>query len=115
MIRRFTSAPKPSPRERAFAAVDVIAMPTSPTPAFKLGDRTADPLQMYLSDVFTVGVNLAGLPAVSVPCGFTADRLPIGLQFIGRTMGEVAVLKVADALERGTTFARESPPDVRPG
>jgi len=101
--------------ERAFAAVDVIAMPTSPTPAFKLGDRTANPLQMYLSDVFTVGVNLAGLPAVSVPCGFTADRLPIGLQFIGRTMGEVAVLKVADALERATTFARESPPDVRPG
>jgi aspartyl-tRNA(Asn)/glutamyl-tRNA(Gln) amidotransferase subunit A len=101
--------------ERAFAAVDVIAMPTSPTPAFKLGERTADPLQMYLSDVYTVGVNLAGLPAVSVPCGFTAGRLPIGLQFIGRTMGEVPVLKVADALERGTTFARESPPDVRPG
>ncbi len=101
--------------ERAFAAVDVIAMPTSPTAAFKLGDRTADPLQMYLSDVFTVGVNLAGLPAVSVPCGFTAGRLPIGLQFIGRAMGEVAVLKVADALERATTFARESPPDVRPG
>jgi aspartyl-tRNA(Asn)/glutamyl-tRNA(Gln) amidotransferase subunit A len=101
--------------ERAFASVDVIAMPTSPTAAFKLGDRTEDPLQMYLSDVFTVGVNLAGLPAVSVPCGFTAARLPIGLQFIGRAMGEVTILKVADALERATTFGRELPPDVRPG
>jgi aspartyl-tRNA(Asn)/glutamyl-tRNA(Gln) amidotransferase subunit A len=99
--------------ERALAQVDVIAMPTSPTAAFRLGDRTADPLQMYLSDVFTVGVNLAGLPAVSVPCGFTAARLPIGLQFIGRPMGEVAILKVADALERDTTFSREPPPDVK--
>jgi aspartyl-tRNA(Asn)/glutamyl-tRNA(Gln) amidotransferase subunit A len=101
--------------ERAFASVDVIAMPTSPTPAFKLGDRTADPLQMYLADVFTVGVNLAGLPAVSVPCGFTSARLPIGLQLIGRAMGEVTILKAADALERVTSFAREVPPDVRPG
>jgi aspartyl-tRNA(Asn)/glutamyl-tRNA(Gln) amidotransferase subunit A len=101
--------------ERAFAGVDVIAMPTSPTAAFKLGDRIEDPLQMYLCDVFTVGVNLAGLPAVSVPCGFTAARLPIGLQLIGRAMGEVTILKVADALERATTFVRELPPDVTPG
>src|SRR5439155_23365046 len=63
--------------ERAFERADVVAMPTSPTPAFKLGERVADPLQMYLADVFTVSANLAGLPAVSVPCGFTAGRLPI--------------------------------------
>ena len=68
---------------------------------------------MYLCDVFTVGVNLAGLPAISVPCGFTAERLPIGLQLIGRAMGEVTILRAADALERATTFARELPPDVR--
>jgi aspartyl-tRNA(Asn)/glutamyl-tRNA(Gln) amidotransferase subunit A len=101
--------------ERAFANVDVIAMPTSPTPAFKLGDRVEDPLQMYLVDVFTVGVSLSGLPAISVPCGFTAARLPIGLQLIGRAMGEVTVLKAADALERATSHARELPPDVKPG
>ena len=101
--------------ERAFTTVDAIAMPTSPTAAFKLGDRTEDPLQMYLADVFTVGVNLAGLPAVSVPCGFTSARLPIGLQLIGRSMGEVTILRIGDALERATAFARELPPDVKPG
>jgi aspartyl-tRNA(Asn)/glutamyl-tRNA(Gln) amidotransferase subunit A len=101
--------------ERAFANVDLVAMPTSPTPAFKLGDRTADPLQMYLADVFTVGANLAGLPAISLPCGFTAERLPIGLQLTGRAMDEVTVLKAADAFERVTSYARETPPDVRSG
>ncbi len=101
--------------ERAFERVDVVAMPTSPTTAFKLGDRTEDPLQMYLSDIFTVGVNLAGLPGVSVPCGLTAGRLPIGLQFIGRSMGEAAILRVADAVERLTPSARELPPDVGRG
>jgi aspartyl-tRNA(Asn)/glutamyl-tRNA(Gln) amidotransferase subunit A len=100
--------------EHAFERVDVVAMPTSPTPAFKLGARTEDPLQMYLSDIFTVGVNLAGLPGVSVPCGLTAERLPIGLQFIGRSMGEATILRVADAVERATPSARELPPDVRP-
>jgi len=100
--------------ERAFERVDVVAMPTSPTTAFKLGARTEDPLQMYLSDIFTVGVNLAGLPGVSVPCGLTAERLPIGLQFIGRSMGEATILRVADAVERATPSAREAPPDVRP-
>ena len=70
---------------------------------------------MYLADVFTVGVNLAGLPAVSVPCGFTSARLPIGLQLIGRSMGEVTILRIGDALERATAFARELPPDVKPG
>jgi aspartyl-tRNA(Asn)/glutamyl-tRNA(Gln) amidotransferase subunit A len=101
--------------EHAFANVDVVAMPTNPTPAFKLGDRVEDPLQMYLGDVFTVGVSLSGLPAVSVPCGFTSERLPIGLQLIGRAMGETTILRAADALERVTAYARELPPDVQPG
>ena len=75
--------------ERAFATVDVVAMPTTPTPAFRLGEKTDDPLQMYLADVFTVSANLAGLPAISVPCGFSPDRLPIGLQLTGRMFDEV--------------------------
>jgi aspartyl-tRNA(Asn)/glutamyl-tRNA(Gln) amidotransferase subunit A len=101
--------------EHAFKNVDAIAMPTSPTPAFKLGDRVENPLEMYLGDVFTVGVNLAGLPAISVPCGFTTARLPIGLQLTGRAMDEATILKIGDALERVLPFAREQPPDVTPG
>jgi aspartyl-tRNA(Asn)/glutamyl-tRNA(Gln) amidotransferase subunit A len=86
--------------EAALQSVDVVAMPTSPTPAFKIGERTADPIQMYLADVFTVGANLAGLPAISVPCGLTPDGLPIGLQLTGRPMDELTVLRAADTLER---------------
>jgi aspartyl-tRNA(Asn)/glutamyl-tRNA(Gln) amidotransferase subunit A len=98
--------------EQAFTgadAVDVIAMPTSPTPAFRLGERTADPLQMYLADVFTVSANLAGLPALSVPCGFTADQLPIGMQLTGRRFDEATLLRVADAYERDTPWSRRTP------
>jgi aspartyl-tRNA(Asn)/glutamyl-tRNA(Gln) amidotransferase subunit A len=72
--------------DRAFERVDLVAMPTSPTAAFRIGERVADPLQMYLADVFTVSANLAGLPAISTPCGFTGDRLPIGLQLTGRRL-----------------------------
>jgi len=99
--------------EQAFsgsAAVDVIAMPTSPTPAFRIGERVEDPLQMYLADVFTVSANLAGLPAVSVPCGFTADRLPVGLQLTGRRFDEATLLRVADAYERDTEWSKQPPP-----
>jgi len=99
--------------EVAFAgssAVDVIAMPTSPTPAFRIGERVEDPLQMYLADVFTVSANLAGLPAVSVPCGFTDDRLPVGLQLTGRRFDEATLLRVADAYERDTEWSKQSPP-----
>jgi aspartyl-tRNA(Asn)/glutamyl-tRNA(Gln) amidotransferase subunit A len=95
---------------RALTGVDVIAMPTSPTAAFKLGERTADPVQMYLSDVFTVGANLAGLPAVTVPCGLTTNRLPIGLQLTGRLMDDATVLRVADVYERATPWSSERPP-----
>jgi aspartyl-tRNA(Asn)/glutamyl-tRNA(Gln) amidotransferase subunit A len=82
-----------------FTHVDVIACPTAPTPAFPLGERVADPVRMYLSDVFTVTANLAGLPAISVPCGNTPAGLPIGLQFIGRPLDDLRVLAVAAAFE----------------
>ena len=98
--------------DRAFTTVDVIAMPTSPTAAFALGERTEDPVQMYLSDVFTVGANLAGLPAISIPCGLTQARLPIGLQFTGRFMEDRTVLRVAHAYERATSWSAERPPGL---
>jgi aspartyl-tRNA(Asn)/glutamyl-tRNA(Gln) amidotransferase subunit A len=94
--------------ERAFAQVDVVAMPTSPTPPWPLGEKVDDPLQMYLTDIFTVSANLAGLPGVSIPCGF-AGTLPIGVQFIGRMFDEATILRVADAHERATTWHRRSP------
>jgi aspartyl-tRNA(Asn)/glutamyl-tRNA(Gln) amidotransferase subunit A len=93
----------------AFDRVDVVAMPTSPTPAFKLGERASDPLQMYLADVFTVSANLAGLPAISIPCGLTAGRLPIGLQLTGRAFDEATLVRVADAYERDTSWWSEYP------
>jgi aspartyl-tRNA(Asn)/glutamyl-tRNA(Gln) amidotransferase subunit A len=91
-------------------AVDVIAMPTSPTAAFRIGERASDPLQMYLADVFTVSANLAGLPAISVPCGFTRDRLPVGLQLTGRRFDEATLLRIADAYERDTEWWKQEPP-----
>jgi aspartyl-tRNA(Asn)/glutamyl-tRNA(Gln) amidotransferase subunit A len=94
--------------EQAFGSVDVVAMPTSPIPPFRLGEKTADPLQMYLADIFTVSVNLAGLPGISIPCGF-AEGLPIGFQLIGRMFDEPAILRVADAFERATEWHRQSP------
>jgi aspartyl-tRNA(Asn)/glutamyl-tRNA(Gln) amidotransferase subunit A len=100
--------------DTAFEQVDLVAVPTTPTAAFELGSRTANPLQMYLEDIFTVGANLAGLPAISVPAGFTADRLPVGLQLTGRPLEEAVLLRAADALERRTPFARERPPHVAP-
>ena len=93
---------------RAFESCDVIAMPTSPTPPFKLGEKTDDPLQMYLADIFTVSANLAGLPGVSVPAGF-ADNLPLGFQLIGRMFDEATVLRVADAYERATPWHERAP------
>ena len=96
--------------DAALEGVDLVAMPTSPTGAFALGERTSDPVQMYLADVFTVGANLAGLPAITVPCGFTSAGLPVGLQFTGRSMDEAAVLRAAAAYERVTTWSHELPP-----
>jgi aspartyl-tRNA(Asn)/glutamyl-tRNA(Gln) amidotransferase subunit A len=102
--------------EHAFQSVDVVAMPTSPTPPFALGEKTDDPLQMYLADVFTVSVNLAGLPGISIPGGFAdrpgGRRLPIGFQLIGRMFDEATVLRVADAYERLTDWGAMVPPVV---
>jgi aspartyl-tRNA(Asn)/glutamyl-tRNA(Gln) amidotransferase subunit A len=95
--------------DHAFAHVDVVAMPTMPTPPFKLAEKTDDPLQMYLADVFTVSANLAGLPGVSVPCGFSTDGLPIGFQLTGRMFDEATLLRVADAYERVTDWHRKVP------
>jgi aspartyl-tRNA(Asn)/glutamyl-tRNA(Gln) amidotransferase subunit A len=95
--------------DRAFDVADVIALPTSPTAAFRLGERTADPLSMYLADVFTVGANLAGLPSVTVPCGLSGESLPIGLQLTARAMDDATALCVADAYERATPWSRQLP------
>lgn len=95
--------------EDAFKLVDVIATPTSPEPAFKIGEKASDPLKMYLSDIFTISVNLAGVPAISVPCGFTVNNLPIGLQIIGRHFDEETVLRTAYAYEQATDWHKRRP------
>ena len=97
--------------ETAFASVDLVLMPTSPTVPFSLGEKTEDPLQMYLADVYTIPVNLAGLPAVSVPCGF-AGGLPIGVQLIGRAFDEGMVLRAAHTYERATDWHTRRPRDM---
>jgi aspartyl-tRNA(Asn)/glutamyl-tRNA(Gln) amidotransferase subunit A len=95
--------------DRAFEKCDVIVTPVSPTPAFKIGERIADPLQMYLSDIFTIPVNLAGLPAISVPCGFSKEELPIGLQIIGKPFDEGKILQVAYTFEQNTDYHLKKP------
>jgi aspartyl-tRNA(Asn)/glutamyl-tRNA(Gln) amidotransferase subunit A len=97
----------------ALSDVDLIALPTSPTAAFPLGERLHDPVAMYLSDVFTVGASLAGLPALSVPCGFTRGGLPVGLQLVGRPFDEATLFRAADAYERDTGFWRRRPSGSR--
>jgi aspartyl-tRNA(Asn)/glutamyl-tRNA(Gln) amidotransferase subunit A len=85
--------------DKAFEQCDVIVTPVSPTTAFKIGEKTEDPLTMYLSDIFTIPVNLAGLPAISLPCGFDDKGLPIGLQIIGKPLDEMLLLQTAFLLE----------------
>lgn len=93
----------------ALRGVDVLLSPTSPVPAFRLGEKTADPLAMYLTDIYTISVNLAGLPALSLPCGFTAAGLPIGLQLIGRPRGEPDLLALARSYEQAHEWAQRHP------
>jgi aspartyl-tRNA(Asn)/glutamyl-tRNA(Gln) amidotransferase subunit A len=95
--------------DNAFRDVDVIVTPTSPTPAFRIGEKATDPLQMYLSDIFTISVNLAGVPGISIPCGFTKKNLPIGLQIIGKHFDEEAVIKTAHAYEQSTEWHLRRP------
>jgi aspartyl-tRNA(Asn)/glutamyl-tRNA(Gln) amidotransferase subunit A len=96
--------------EEAFQGCDVICTPTAPTPAFRLGEKVQDPLQMYLSDIFTISVNLAGVPAISLPCGFSKKGLPIGLQIIGRSCDEERIIRAAYAFEQNTDFHTKHPP-----
>jgi len=95
---------------QAFEKVDAIVTPTTPTAAFKIGEKSDDPLQMYLSDVFTISCNLAGICGISVPCGFTkSPKLPIGLQLLGKPFGEETMLKIAHAYEQSTGWYKEKP------
>ena len=96
---------------RAFQDVDLIATPTSPTAAFRIGEKIDDPMTMYLADVFTLAAPLAGLPALSVPCGFTPENLPVGLQLTGRPLDEATLLRAAAAYERAAGLTRRPPED----
>ncbi len=96
---------------KAFETVDAIVSPTTPTAAFKLGEKSGDPLQMYLSDIFTISCNLAGICGISVPCGFTqAPKLPIGLQILGKPFGEPTLFRIAQAYEQSMSWVRERAP-----
>lgn len=95
--------------EKAFENVDFIITPTAPSPAFKIGEKVDDPLQMYLSDIFTISVNLAGVPAISIPCGFSSQGLPIGLQIIGKPFDEAGLLQLAYAYEQSTPWHKMKP------
>lgn len=95
--------------EEAFKTVDLILTPTTPTAAFKKGEKTDDPLKMYLADIFTISVNLAGVPAISIPCGFTSNNLPIGLQLIGSHFKEEKLLQAAYAYEQSTEWHKRRP------
>jgi aspartyl-tRNA(Asn)/glutamyl-tRNA(Gln) amidotransferase subunit A len=96
--------------EAAFKDCALIACPVSPTPAFRIGEKVDDPLTMYLSDIFTISANLAGIPGISVPCGFSSLGLPIGLQLLGPPFGEAEILQAAYAFEQATDFHRRRPP-----
>jgi aspartyl-tRNA(Asn)/glutamyl-tRNA(Gln) amidotransferase subunit A len=98
---------------RAFDRVDALISPTSPVPAFKFGERTADPLQMYLADIFTCPANLAGICGISIPCGFAeidGKRLPIGLQLLGKALDETRILQIAHAFEQSTQWHKARAP-----
>lgn len=98
--------------DRAFERVDVIVAPTTPTTAFRIGEKVDDPLQMYLSDIFTLSMNLAGICGLSLPCGFDSQGLPIGMQVMGPALGETTVLRVAYAYEQATDWHTRRPPLV---
>jgi len=94
--------------ENALNKVDLILMPTAPSPAFKLGEKTDDPMQMYLADIYTINLNLAGVPGISIPCGF-ANGLPVGMQLIGPQFGEEKIFQVANAYEQATGWHKIKP------
>ena len=94
----------------AFEQCDCIVMPVAPTTAFKIGEKTQDPLQMYLSDIYTISANLAGIPGISIPCGFDENNLPIGLQILAPTFGEEKLLRIAQMFEKETDWHKKTPP-----
>ncbi len=94
--------------DAAFAQVDAIVAPTSPTVAFKIGARTDDPVQMYLADVFTIPANMAGIPGIAVPCGFS-EGLPVSLQVLGRSFDEQGILRIAHAYEQAAGWFKQHP------
>jgi aspartyl-tRNA(Asn)/glutamyl-tRNA(Gln) amidotransferase subunit A len=96
--------------EEAFRGCDLLVTPTSPEVAFGLGEKATDPLRMYLSDIYTVSANLAGIPGISIPCG-SAHGMPVGLQLLGRPLDEATLLRVADAYQRRTDHHRHRPPE----
>ena len=98
--------------DQAFEKVDILVCPTAPTTAFKAGEKTSDPLSMYLSDLMTIPVNLAGLPSMSIPCGFDGQNLPIGLQLIGNVLREDILFRVGYAYEQSTKWHTQKPPLV---
>jgi aspartyl-tRNA(Asn)/glutamyl-tRNA(Gln) amidotransferase subunit A len=95
--------------KKAFAACDVIACPVAPTPAFEIGEKVDDPLTMYLSDIFTLSANLAGIPGISVPCGFSSDGMPIGLQLLGNHFDEAGLIRAAHHFEQATEHHKRRP------
>ena len=95
--------------DAAFAEVDLLIGPTSPTAAFRIGEKTDDPLSMYLSDVYTIGANLAGIAAISIPCGFTSGGLPIGLHLEAPAFEEERLLRAARMFERETDWHTRRP------
>jgi aspartyl-tRNA(Asn)/glutamyl-tRNA(Gln) amidotransferase subunit A len=101
--------------DKAFERCDVIMGPTAPTPAFRVGEKAADPLAMYLSDIYTIGGNLAGIPGISVPCGFTRGGLPIGLQILAPAFQEEKLLRVARMHEQVTEWHKKRPQSPKSG
>lgn len=95
--------------DKVFNEFDCIVTPTSPTPAFKIKEKTKDPLKMYLSDIFTISANLAGIPGISLPCGFTKDKLPVGLQILARPFNEEMIFRVASSYEKATDWHNSRP------
>lgn len=99
----------------AFSKYDVIITPTSPVTAYKFGEKTKDPLQMYLADICTVPVNIAGVPAISIPCGVCENGMPVGMQIIGKHFGEETILRAAHAYEQEVQFSDKYKPEFKNG
>ena len=95
--------------DKAFKECDCIITPTSPTPAFRIGEKMDDPLSMYLSDIYTIPANLAGLPAMSIPCGFSKEGLPIGMQILAKAFDEETIFRAAYTFEQNTEFHKKRP------